>query len=264
MKRKIYLLLAVCAAFTTWSCSDDDDTIHVSEVNVSEASFTLFTGEEKTITAEVLPANAGNPAIEWSSSASDVATVDETGKITAVAAGTAVITVKAKDNAISGTATVTVVNGYVLGNARKEIKAAVYSDSRSENNEGGGMSFYFYPTDKTGEDAAEYFWIDIPTERLNTTFSLTTENPYDWSWWIQYYNSDTEVTYEGFGGEGSMADVVSGTISSKLEGGNKFTLTFDILLSDGKTLKGKFSGAMTLYEENNNGRMAASAHKGNR
>ncbi|MBT1689451.1 Ig-like domain-containing protein [Dawidia soli] len=254
MKRKIYLLLAVSAAFMTWSCSDDDDTVHVTEVNVSDDAFTLFLDEEKTITAEVMPANAGNPAIEWSTSAADVATVDANGNVKAVAPGTAVITAKAKDNAVTGTANVTVVNGFVLGTERTEIKAAYYDDADLGETEGGGLSFYFYSTTEVGDGEDYSIWIDIPTERLNTTFSLTEEDPYNWSWWIEYQKAEPAVHYEGFGSEGSMEDVVSGTMSSKVEGGGKFTVTFDILLTDGKTLKGKYSGVM-LDSETANGRV---------
>jgi hypothetical protein len=257
MKRKIYLLFAVSAALMTWSCSDDDDTIHVSAVSVSD-NFTLFLEEEKTVTAEVTPANAANLIIEWSSSAVEVATVDADGKITAVSPGTAVISAKAKDNGVTGTVTVTVVNGFTLGTERKEIKSAVYDDSDlGANNEGGGISFYFYPTVESSDahtDSDEYFWIDIPQERLNTKFSLTTEDLYDWSWWIEYQKRDTEVYYEGFGSEGDLENVVSGTISSKIDGNGAFTITFDILLDDGKTLKGKFSGVMA-HTENNDGRV---------
>jgi hypothetical protein len=257
MKRKIYLLFAVSAALMAWSCSDDDDTVHVSEVNVSDDNFTLFLEEEKTITAEVTPANAGNLDIEWSSSAVEVATVDADGKVTAVSPGTAVISAKAKDNGMTGDVNVTVVNGFTLGTERKEIKSAVYDDGDLGETEGGGISFYFYPTVESSDvntEANEYFWIDIPQERLNTKFSLTEEDLYDWSWWIEYQKRDTEVYYEGFGSENSLENVVSGTISSKIEGSGMFTVTFDILLDDGKTLKGKFSGVMA-HAENNDGRV---------
>jgi hypothetical protein len=50
-----------------------------------------------TIVASVLPENADNKTLEWKSGAESIATVDATGKVTAVAAGKATITATAKD-----------------------------------------------------------------------------------------------------------------------------------------------------------------------
>ncbi len=51
----------------------------------------------KQLNAAVLPVGASNPAVVWSSSDSSVATVDQTGLVTAVSKGTAVITAVTED-----------------------------------------------------------------------------------------------------------------------------------------------------------------------
>lgn len=66
--------------------------VEVTEITLSETEKALTEGETFTLTATVNPADATNPAIEWSSSDVAVATVDENGVVTAVAEGEATIT----------------------------------------------------------------------------------------------------------------------------------------------------------------------------
>lgn len=66
--------------------------VEVTEITLSETEKVLTEGETFTLTATVNPADATNPAIEWSSSDVAVATVDENGVVTAVAEGEATIT----------------------------------------------------------------------------------------------------------------------------------------------------------------------------
>lgn len=62
------------------------------EVTLSQAEATIVKGDELQLTAKVKPADA---TVTWSSSDEAVATVDATGKVTAIAAGTATITATA-------------------------------------------------------------------------------------------------------------------------------------------------------------------------
>lgn len=66
--------------------------VAVTDIVLSETEKTVNEGETFTLTATVNPADATNPAIEWSSSDVAVATVDENGVVTAVAEGEATIT----------------------------------------------------------------------------------------------------------------------------------------------------------------------------
>ncbi|MGO5078135.1 leucine-rich repeat protein [Oscillospiraceae bacterium LCP25S3_E3] len=65
-----------------------------TEVNLNQSNLTLGKGESYGLVSTVLPANAKNKTCTWSTSNSSVATVSNTGKVTAKAVGTAVITVK--------------------------------------------------------------------------------------------------------------------------------------------------------------------------
>ena len=66
--------------------------VDVTDITLSETEKALTEGETFTLTATVNPADATNPAIEWSSSDVAVATVDENGVVTAVSEGEATVT----------------------------------------------------------------------------------------------------------------------------------------------------------------------------
>ena len=70
-------------------------TVAVESVSLNKTQLTLNEGGEETLTATVLPVNATDKSAVWSSSDESVATVNENGKVTAVAAGTATITATA-------------------------------------------------------------------------------------------------------------------------------------------------------------------------
>lgn len=63
-----------------------------TSVELNKTQLTLEEGSETTLTAVVLPANAADRTVTWSSSVPAVASVDAGGKVTAKKAGTAVIT----------------------------------------------------------------------------------------------------------------------------------------------------------------------------
>ena len=82
--------------------------ISVTGVTLDKATLSLETGKTGQLTASVAPTNATNKAVSWSSDTTAVATVDKTGKVTAVKAGTAKITVKTTDGSKTAVCTVTV------------------------------------------------------------------------------------------------------------------------------------------------------------
>lgn len=72
-------------------------TTKVEGITLDKTEGILNVGNTVTITATVAPEEATNPAVTWSSSDESVATVDETGKVTAVAVGNATITATSED-----------------------------------------------------------------------------------------------------------------------------------------------------------------------
>jgi uncharacterized protein YjdB len=65
---------------------------NISSVSLSSEEMHLISGEAKTLTATIYPDNAGNKSITWSSSNTNVASVDNYGNVKGVATGNAVIT----------------------------------------------------------------------------------------------------------------------------------------------------------------------------
>ncbi|MFR3148968.1 MAG: Ig domain-containing protein [Enterococcus faecium] len=63
-------------------------------VALNKTTLSLVVGANETLVATILPANATNKNVTWSSSDSTIATVDTKGKVVAVKAGTTKITVK--------------------------------------------------------------------------------------------------------------------------------------------------------------------------
>lgn len=82
--------------------------VNVTEVTLDKTELTLTEGETETLTATVKPDNADNRKVTWSSDKTDVATVDGVGRVTAVKAGEAVVTVTTEDGGKTATCKVTV------------------------------------------------------------------------------------------------------------------------------------------------------------
>ncbi|MBR4445925.1 MAG: Ig-like domain-containing protein, partial [Solobacterium sp.] len=99
-----------------------DETVHVSSVSLNKEELTLRVGKSETLIATVLPEDAEDKSVTWSSSDPSVAKVDANGKVTAVAdtgiadPASAVITVTTNDGSYTASCTVTVedpVNAFV-------------------------------------------------------------------------------------------------------------------------------------------------------
>ena len=81
----------------------------VTSITLNQTSLTLPIGQTSQLTATVLPNNADNREITWSSSNAGIASVSNNGLVTAVSAGTVTISATANDGSgIKGTCNVTV------------------------------------------------------------------------------------------------------------------------------------------------------------
>ena len=82
--------------------------IPVSEIRLDSESLSLYEGGSKSLSVTVLPENASDKSVTWTSDATDVATV-ENGIVKAVKAGSAAITVVSVDSGVKATCTVSVI-----------------------------------------------------------------------------------------------------------------------------------------------------------
>ena len=86
----------------------EDAPVAVTGVTLTPTSATLTVGGKQQLTANVAPANATNKEVTWKSSDSAIASVDDSGLVTARAAGTASIVAATKDGGFTAICTVTV------------------------------------------------------------------------------------------------------------------------------------------------------------
>lgn len=82
--------------------------VPVTGVTLNKTSLTLTKGSNETLVATVAPGDASNKNVTWKSSNTNVATVDDNGKVTALIVGTATITVTTDEGNKTASCTVTV------------------------------------------------------------------------------------------------------------------------------------------------------------
>ena len=111
MKKKsllTILILALVLAVALAACTPA--TVGVTGVTLNKTTLSLVRGTDETLVATVAPADAENKTVTWSSSNTAVATVNSSGKVTAVKVGTTTITVTTEDGGKTATCEVTVVS----------------------------------------------------------------------------------------------------------------------------------------------------------
>ncbi|GAF05697.1 endoglucanase E-4 precursor [Saccharicrinis fermentans DSM 9555 = JCM 21142] len=86
------------------------EDVDVTGVTISPSALTINKGQTGTLTASVLPTNATNKSLTWSTSNEGIATVTTSGVVTAIAEGSATITATSVDGNFEAVCTVTVTD----------------------------------------------------------------------------------------------------------------------------------------------------------
>ncbi|MBB6461396.1 Ig-like domain-containing protein [Flammeovirga kamogawensis] len=84
------------------------DTVFVTSVAVDQEVVTISESEEISLNAVVLPSDATNKAVIWSSSDVGIASVSSTGKVIGIAEGVVIITARSIDGGFTATSSVTI------------------------------------------------------------------------------------------------------------------------------------------------------------
>jgi uncharacterized protein YjdB len=104
-KKIVFLLILFIHSF---GCTEKElDPIVVSSITLNVTSIEMTEGDTQSLVATISPSNATNKTVTWSSSNKTVASVSA-GKVTALKAGKATITVKTEDGGKTATCKVTV------------------------------------------------------------------------------------------------------------------------------------------------------------
>ena len=115
MKNHLFPSALLALALTLVSCGGNDTpapeppkTVAVQSVSLDKSSLTLTVGDQTTLAATVLPANASNTNVTWSSIAPAIASVSYNGVVTALDPGSTEIIVTTQDGNKTASCSVTV------------------------------------------------------------------------------------------------------------------------------------------------------------
>lgn len=149
--------------FSTYAIAYTDNAL-ASCVTLTLDSKTLTgKGEKVQLIASVTPDNAVNKKLTWSTSDSSVAIVDENGLVTAVANGTAIITVTTEDGEMTATSTITVnipsddnsnKGNNNKPNSKPNTNSVILTDNKKHDNQKVISS-------KTGDTSDVTLWITV-------------------------------------------------------------------------------------------------------
>lgn len=160
-------LQAVAEKYDTYTTGGAD----IESISLSPATTTLSVGQEILLNATIAPANAKRN-LTWTSSNPNVATIDNTGKVTAVANGTTTITCQSTDNpSIKCTAQITVKSVTAIEVSGTPAKT-VYNDGEKFNPAGLRISATYSDNTKGYLDNSACQWLDGVTRK--TTLSVGT------------------------------------------------------------------------------------------
>jgi len=180
----------------TWYDTNPGTSIAVTSVSLSPTSAALNVGGTQQLTPTVLPANASNKSVNYSSSNTAIATVNSTGLITAVANGTATITVTTVDGSKASTCAVTVSttsSGGTYYTIKNRWTGAYLSDAGANVGYGATVANNNYKWQKIAIDATYFVLKNVATGELMNIESQTGSvqaNITDTTFWSAQWSAD--------------------------------------------------------------------------
>ena len=194
--------------------------VAATAVTITDAPspFVMAIGDaDVTLKAEVTPADATDKKVTWSSSAPAVATVDETGKVHSVAAGTTTIkatTANGKEASIELNVNLPKATVTTAPTAKTGVKAGENAAIINAGVASGGTMMYKVTTTNTKPTTTDGFSATVPTAQ-----NLDAGTCYVW-----YYvkadatHSDSEIA-------GSVSVTIASAIISTKDASETFTPT---------------------------------------
>jgi len=181
---------------STWYDSNPGTGVAVTSVSLSPTTASLNVGGTQQLTPTVLPSNATNKSVTYSSNNMAVATVNASGLITAVANGTATITVATVDGNKTSTCLVSVTTAPSGGNyytIKNRWTGAYLSDAGTNTGYGATVSGNNYKWQKIAIDATYFVLKNVATGELMNIEGQTGNvqcNITDTTFWSAQWSSD--------------------------------------------------------------------------
>ena len=144
------------------------EPVNVESVDLEFEEMSLAIGESRVLSVVITPDNADNKDVKWSSGDPSIATVDQEGKLIAVAGGTTDITVEAANGVASS------VN-VVVDESKRLMSLRVTHPRDDDNNIGDEWSYY---NEVNGESTQNEYTIAVgDTLSFYSKYTESDENP---------------------------------------------------------------------------------------
>ena len=182
-------------------------------------------GNHATLTATVLPANATNKEVTWESKNTTVATVNASGTVTGIAAGSVDITVTTVDGSFTKTCKVTVTEGlevgdyYPLGATKDNAVGIVFWKNPNDATKGKIVSMD-EATNKTWAEAMS--WVSTKNDG-GRTWTIPTKDELQYIW-CAYNNVAPTTWYRDLSADAPANETAKAAFNKKLT--HPFTPTF--------------------------------------
>lgn len=151
------------------SSSGSVETIHVESVSLTSTATSLEVGKVLTLQTKVLPSDASNQNVTYTSSNEEIATVSALGVVTGIKSGTVTITVKTEDGNKEASLSIQIIEeGYKYVNVNEmgdELASTPYKNK-------------VIGTDKFGLSSPDEVGVDID-EASNVLYAPKEDSEYD-------------------------------------------------------------------------------------
>ncbi|WP_276380217.1 Ig-like domain-containing protein [Flavobacterium sp. H4147] len=172
----------------------NNSNVAVTSVSLSPSTASLTVGGTQQLTATILPSNATNKSVSYSSNNTGVATVNSSGLVTAVSNGTATITVTTADGNKTSTCAVTVstASGNYFTIKNKWTNNYLY-DAGANVGYGPTVANNNYKWEKVAVDATYFIIKNVGTgdimhiENLNGAVQCTAGST---GWWSAQWSTE--------------------------------------------------------------------------
>lgn len=239
MYKKIISALCLLCAFTFVACDDDNEDVivKVSSIEFEESALELEVGATKQLKVNVLPEDAFDKTIKWSSSNQEVVTVDDSGLLTAIEAGDAIVTATSANGEVSKTCEITVVAKEVVPEGKIRFKGQIVEEgTKSATNEVTRKLLVVYTEKFTVENFSDGI-ISAEIELAEDgSFSLDVEDGKEFIVFLMENNRVKGLVGIDAGDEEYWENLNSGYLSGIIELGNVPSSSEDGLLIAEKTI----------------------------